>query len=321
MNLRFTKKILNILLSLGIFGALVLGVTHAQALEDWWKLRGYSPPASITQLATEDTMTPLATHIFYVNHPALESNVATFRQNCAQSEQTIVLGCYHSAQNGIEIYNVKDTRLNGVQEVTAAHEMLHAAYDRLSSKDKQNIDGMLQDYYKNSLTDQRIKDTIESYKKSEPNDVVNEMHSVFGTEVTSLPAPLENYYKRYFTSRAAIVAFANGYEGEFTSRTNQINADDQQLAAMKAQIQADEQSLAAQLSQLQSDRNRIEHSGTEAEIAQYNAQVTAYNSGVRRLQNEISAYNALVEQRNTIAAELRSLQGSLDTRLTTQTTR
>jgi hypothetical protein len=283
------------------------------------KLRGYSAPTNVAQLASEDTMTPLATHIFYVNHPVLESDVVAFRHNCAQSEQTIVLGCYHSAQNGIEIYNVKDTRLDGVQEVTAAHEMLHAAYDRLSSKDRQDVDNMLQDFYQHSLSDQRIKDTIDSYKKSEPNDVVNEMHSVFGTEVSSLPAPLENYYKKYFTNRAAVTAFADNYEAEFTSRTNQINADDAQLAAMKAQIQADEQSLDAQLAQLQANRAKIEHSGSNAEIAQYNAQVSVYNSGVKHLQNEISAYNILVEQRNAIAAELRSLQGSLDTRLTAQT--
>jgi len=321
MNLKFTSKIFSLLLSLGLLAALIFGVTHAQALEDWWKLRGYDPPATVVKLASEDTMTPLAVHIFYVNHPDLESNAVTFRQLCTVAEQTIVLGCYHSDQNGIDIYKVEDSRLNGVQEVTAAHEMLHAAYDRLSSSDRKNIDNMLESFYQNSLSDQRIKDTIDSYKKSEPNDVVNEMHSVFGTEVSNLPVPLESYYKKYFSNRAAVVAFANGYEGEFTSRINQINDDDQRLAQMKVQIQADENSLDAQLSGLQAERAQIERSGSDADISQYNARVTAYNSGVKHLQNEISAYNALVEQRNAIATELRSLQGSLDTRLTAQTTR
>ena len=321
MNLKFTSKIFSLLLSLGLLAALIFGVTHAQALEDWWRLRGYDPPATVVKLASEDTMTPLAVHIFYVNHPDLESNAVTFRQLCTVAEQTIVLGCYHSDQNGIDIYKVEDSRLNGVQEVTAAHEMLHAAYDRLSSSDRKNIDNMLESFYQNGLSDQRIKDTIDSYKKSEPNDVVNEMHSVFGTEVSNLPTPLESYYKKYFSNRAAVVAFANGYEGEFTSRINQINDDDQRLAQMKVQIQADENSLDAQLSGLQAERAQIERSGSDADISQYNARVTAYNSGVKHLQNEISAYNALVEQRNAIATELRSLQGSLDTRLTAQTTR
>ena len=34
------------------------------------------------------------------------------------------------------IYNVNDERLNGLKEVTAAHEMLHAAYERLPESDK-----------------------------------------------------------------------------------------------------------------------------------------------------------------------------------------
>ena len=306
------------MLTIAIFGALVLGITHVQALEDWVKLRGYTPPANVSALASEDSMTSFGTHIFYVNHPVIENSVTTFRQACAISEQTIVLGCYHSNQNGIEVYNVTDSRLKGVQEVTAAHEMLHAAYDRLSSKDRKSIDAMLLDFYNNQLSDQRVKDTIALYKTTEPSDVVNEMHSVFGTEVSNLPAPLEAYYSKYFVRRSTITAFADNYEGEFTSRTTQMKADDAQLATMKAQIQDDEQSLSAQVAGLQADRSRIESSGSESDVASYNARVSSYNAGVRKLQAEIAAYNSLVEQRNAIAADLASLQGALDTRLTTQ---
>jgi hypothetical protein len=312
------SRISGIMLSLALLGALILGVTHVQALEDWVRLRNYTPPAAVSTLATEDAMTSLGTHIFYVNHPNIQANAATFRQACATAEQTIVLGCYHSNQNGIEIFDVKDGRLKGVEEVTAAHEMLHAAYDRLSSKQKQSVDNMLIDFYQSGLQDQRVKDTIDLYKKTEPNDVVNEMHSVFGTEVAALPAPLESYYSKYFSNRSVVTAFAGNYEGEFTSRTTQINADDGQLAIMKAQIKADEQSLSSQVAGLQADRARIENSGSESDINAYNARVSAYNAGVHKLQSEIAAYNALVEQRNAIAADLASLQGALDTRLTTQ---
>lgn len=316
--MKFTSKFFGILFSLSLGAVLILGITHVRAIEDWLKLRNYTPPAAVSTLAAEDAMTPLGAHIFYVNHPMVETNRTTFRQACAIAEQTIVLGCYHSDQAGIEIYDVTDGRLKGVEEVTAAHEMLHAVYDRLSSKARQDVDSMLQDYYKNDLQDQRIKDTIALYMKTEPNDVVNEMHSVFGTEIANLPVPLENYYKKYFTNRVAVTTFAANYEGEFTSRKTQITSDDAQLTTMKAQIQADEQSLNAQLAGLQADRSRVENSTSESEVVQYNSRVSAYNSGVRRLQDEIAAYNALVEQRNAIAADLASLQGALDTRLTTQ---
>ncbi len=83
--------------------------------------------------------------------------------------------------------------------------MLHAAYNRLNSADKSRIDNSLQKYYQHTLTDQRIKNIIAAYKKTEPNDLVNEMHSIFGTEVAELPPELETYYKQYFSNRSVVV--------------------------------------------------------------------------------------------------------------------
>ena len=140
-----------------------------------------------------------------------------------------MLGCYHSGQSGIFVLDVTDSRLDGVEQVTAAHEMLHAAYDRLSRSERSKVDAMLEDYYKNDLKDQRIVETINAYKKSEPKDVVNEMHSIFATEIASLPAPLEKYYQRYFTDRGQIVANAERYKSEFTSRQEAIVGYDAQL--------------------------------------------------------------------------------------------
>jgi uncharacterized protein YukE len=299
-------------------------MVNAQSIEDWYRLRGYAPPAEISAIASQDTMTDYSRHILNVTHPVLENDGQRFRQECSQAEQTIVLGCYHSgvsfmaSENALFIYNVKDERLHGVQQVTTAHEMLHAAYDRLSTKEKNRIDAMLQDFYNKDVHDQRVIGTINAYKQSEPNDVVNEMHSIFGTEIANLPAPLENYYKKYFVNRAAVVAFANTYEGEFTSRTNQIKADDQQLTQLRQQINDQEQQLQSQLSGLEADRARVEQSNDGAAISQYNARISAYNAGVRKLQNDIATYNRLVDERNGVASELRSLQGSLDSRFKTQ---
>jgi uncharacterized protein YukE len=300
---------------------------NAQALTDWWQLRGYNPPAAVSSLASDDTMTPKARHIFYVNHPDIESNVSKFRQNCGQTEKTIILGCYHSNQDGIFVYGVKDPRLAGVQQVTAAHEMLHAAYDRLSSKDKSYVDGLLQDYYAHGLKDQRIIDTINDYKQSEPADVVNEMHSIFGTEVANLPAALENYYTRYFSDRRAVTDFAAAYEGEFNSREAAIKADDAQLSQLKNQIDSEEQTLQDTLTQINSDRARLDSERGSGQIDKYNSdvpgfnrEVNQYNSGVLQLRSDIADYNSLVDKRNAIASELASLDKAIDTRLVPQAT-
>lgn len=294
-------------------------MANHQNITDWWKLRNYQAPAPVAQLATQDTMTAYARKIFYVNHAAILAK-DTFPQNCPNNggEQTIVLGCYRSGQAGIFLLGVSDPRLNGVEQVTAAHEMLHGAYDRLSSSEKSKINAMLLDYYNNDLHDQRLRDTIAAYKKTEPNDLVNEMHSIFGTEIAKLPPGLEQYYKRYFTNRAQIAAYAAQYQGEFTSRQAAVARDDAKLADIKQQIdslEADLQAKQATIQARQSSLNALRTSGDisayNAGVPAYNALVNGYNAEVEQIRGLIGQYNELVAERNAIALQENQLSKEL----------
>ncbi|HEX4774012.1 MAG TPA: hypothetical protein VH234_00650 [Candidatus Saccharimonadales bacterium] len=306
------------------FVALGTAVANRQNLLDWWALRGYQAPAAITQLASQDTMTPYARKILYVNHPAIDSKT-TFSGACPNNggEQTIVLGCYHSNQAGVFLLNVTDSRLNGVEQVTAAHEMLHAAYDRLSSSERQKVDAMLLDYYNHDLHDQRIRTTMDAYKKTEPHDVVNEMHSVFGTEIANLPPGLEQYYKRYFTNRSQVAAFAAQYQAEFTSRQTALAQDDSQLSSLKAQIDAQQADLKNKLNQINSLQTQLtsqrntDSSAYNAAVPGFNAQVDAYNAEVEQLKGLVSGYNQLVTSRNNVALEEDQLVNDLSSSVQT----
>ena len=307
---------------LGIVALLLLWLFNWQKVEDWWKLRSYTPPSEIEALAVNDTMTDEAKHLFYINHPQLINT--DFAKSCPVNEQTIVLGCYRSVEAGIYLFKVEDARLKGVEEVTAAHEMLHAAYDRLSSTEKKDVNTMLNDYLK-QVQDKRILDTIELYKKTEPNDVIDEIHSIFGTEISSLPPKLETYYQRYFLNRAQIVSYANNYQQEFISRINQIKAYEQQLLSIKQKIDAERSSLSAQLSKIKSDRAELDSLRSSGQFAAYNsrvatfnAEVDSYNNQVGQLRADINAYNDIVNLHNQLAKELRNLYDSIDTRLAPQ---
>lgn len=297
----------------------------AQALTDWWMLRGYVAPATVSALADQDSMTPYARRIFYVNHPSIVVEPARFRQACSVSEKTIILGCYRSNQNGVFIYDVQDQRLAGVEQVTAAHEMLHAAYDRLGGKQKSELNRLLQDYYQNKLTDQRIIQTINSYKQTEPNDMLSEMHSVFGTEASVLPAQLTNYYRKYFNERGRVSAYADNYETEFTSRETLINSYKSQLAELKTTINSREADLSDRQKIIDADRARLDTQRRSGQIIQYNAGVSAfnqevddYNNMIAVLKNNITQYNQLVDQYNAVAKELASLEQAIDSRVPPQ---
>jgi hypothetical protein len=310
-----TVQAATVILLAAVAGALIVG---RQAIQDAIRLHGYSAPAAVVQLATDDTMTAKARHLLYVNHPEVSTGSA-FTSHCpAGDEKTVVLGCYTGNDDGIYVYQVSDPRLDGVEQVTTAHEMLHAAYRRLSSTQRQQVDGWLLDYYQHGLTDQRIKNTIAAYQKSEPHDVVNEMHSVFGTEVAQLPAPLEQYYRQYFQDRTKVASFTASYQAEFTGRQQQVAVYDAQLKSLKSQIESNEASLNAQQASLGSQNQQLQAQRSSGQITAYNAGVAGYNQAVQHYNSLladtkglISQYNDIVSKRNSLALEEQQLASEL----------
>lgn len=312
------------------FGKLaVVGLAVAAPLVIWtqrWniydtlRLRGYQPPAQIAQLATDTALNDKSRRLFYVYHPALEEKQA-FNDNCKSTEKTIILGCYVSG-TGIYLYNVTDARLNGVVQVTAAHETLHAAYERLDGKEKQRVNGLIDDAYA-KVTSQRIKDTIEDYRRHGA-DITNELHSILGTEVRSLPAELEQHYARYFTNRLKVVEYSEKYEQVFTERKQKVAEADRQLEALKQQINAGEANLDALSQELKNERARLDRLLASKDYAAYNAavpgfnsRVNAYNAQVGQVRRLIDQFNALVAERNSIAAEENDLYKAIDSRPST----
>jgi len=302
---RKSRKYLLLIIAVWLVVATVLAL-HRQGLYDWWRLRSYTAPTAVSQLADDDALTPSARRIFYVNQPLVAVKTA-FADKCPRgTEQTVVLGCYQSNQAGIYILQVNDSRLNGIEQVTAAHELLHAAYDRLSAHERQEVDGWLEDYYQHDLTDQTIKALIADYQKSEPHDVVNEMHSVFGTQVANLPPQLEQYYQRYFTNRASIVQYYNTYEAEFTDRQNTIKADEAQLKSWQTQISSDETSLRAQSDNLRTRQAQLQ-TLRSSNSAAYNQAVPGYNADVSSFKAQVAAYQDLIDQYNSLVGQLNAV--------------
>lgn len=307
--MKSNRKLGSLIGTIVIFFSLMLVYLNRIAIYDWWRLRDYQPSAKIVKLVKDDTMTDYAKHMFYINRPQIQ-NKAEFNQSCPNDggEQTIILGCYHDHQTGIYLYSVTDPKLDGVEQVTAAHETLHAVYDRLSSKDKAYVDGLLQDYYKNELKDKRIKQTIAAYKKTETNDLVNEMHSIFGTELIKLPPALEVYYSKYFTNRKKIASYAQRYQGTFVNSKfladqylAQIASIEKKLGSIKQQIDTEEAKLEAESNQLEADRQ------TATSREEFNARVNVYNAEVQSYKSLIFTYNSLIEQHNALVDKYQKL--------------
>lgn len=314
-------------ISAGIFSVLLLllpvfALTKRQEIYDWWRLRDYEPPARVVQLAEATTMNDYGRKLFYVHHPQLDDKAA-FNEHCQGGEESIILGCYIS-HRAIYLYDVQDERLKGVQEVTAAHEMLHAAYDRLGSDERNSVDAQLQNFF-GTLQNERIKNTVASYRDKDPSTVGNELHSIIGTEIRQLPAELESYYKKYFTDRGRVVAYSEQYEQVFTERKNKVAQYDTQLADIKKRIDANEAELQAISETLSADRSRLDAYLSAGQTQEYNAAVPGFNAQVRRYnnlldgtRNLIDRYNRIVAERNAVALEEQALVEAIDSRINRQ---
>ncbi len=276
-------------------------------------LARYKVPSLVNQLATQDTMTPISREIFYINHPTFLTKV-NFSKECPNFHpaEEIILGCYYPNENGIYILNVSDPTLNGIMQVTAAHEMLHGVYSRLSSSQKKTLDSLLLNFYLHDLTDQRIRDEVAIYMKTEPGSVYDEMNSTFPTECQKLTPQLETFYKKYFYNRLQVVAYEQAYQQVFLNKKNQLASYDSTLNSMNATITQQQNQAKTMYQSLNSQLTYINSHPSDSNIFNlvnsYNNQVNQYNNLVKTISVNINQYNQLVNQRNQISIALVSLE-------------
>lgn len=306
------------LLTLAMIGGFAWLVVNRQGVADWWQLRQYQPSSEAIIMAEATRMQGRGRDLFYLSDPVVQDAEA-FNMNCQDiGEGGSVLGCYNLQK--IYIFNVTDKRLPHVKEVTAAHEMLHAAYDRLDSAAREQVDAMVQAAANKLKADPELKETMDLYRKTEPGELLNELHSILGTEYANLPSDLENYYRQYFSDRSRVVGFAQEYKDVFRRSKTRLARDDAQLAALKQQIDASEADLQNRKLELATDRKRLlELRGSNVEaynqaVPGYNMQVDEFNGIAKTYNALVREYNNLVEVRNKEAAAQNDLYHSLDSK-------
>jgi hypothetical protein len=310
----------------GIIAAVaIVGIRFTQDLQDWSKLLAYQPSPEIVRLATTTTMTDTARRLFYVNQPTIETSKSSLNF-CNNSEQTIILGCYVSSK-GIFLQAVTDPRLQGLMEVTAAHEMLHVAYHRMSLFEQTQINKQLQMALA-QLQNPRILHLIETYNRQDPKSVDSELHSILGTEVQQLSAELEQHYRTYFIDRLSVVALSERYEGMFTTLQAKAKILSQQLATqnlaldrLSAQVKQADEAVESERSHLKSSILTDPHSDYSFRVSTFNNQVQDYNQLLSQLQSQNHAYNQLLTERNALTSEQKSLFESMENKSTPQVAR
>lgn len=272
-----TLLFISLLLSLTIFAVL-----NKQLLQDTVNYWTFVPNQSIEVIKDRTKLSEKGTFLFYAMRPLVASE-QVFNKACTRKEENVaVIGCYVS--NRIYIYDVTDERLRGIREVTAAHELLHAVYQRLSDSERMKIDRLIDLEFSKLAGDPVLSERMAFYSRTQPGERNNELHSIIGTEIANIDSVLEKHYSQYFSDRKQIVQYHNSYNSEFTALNSKANT------------------LASQLKSL--SRN------VDSQMVQYNVSVNTLNRDIEQFNRKAS--NGLFLSETEFISERRILQNRIE---------
>ncbi|KQX06675.1 MULTISPECIES: hypothetical protein [unclassified Leifsonia] len=247
------RRIVTWVVVAGVAAAAAWAFANPVRLTDQIVVWTHQPQTAAVQFAQRAGMTDEARFTFYASVPAIEGR-AEFNASCNQLlDQGVTLGCYVPLGRAIHLFEITDERLDGLQVVTAAHEMLHAAWARMSFGEQTEIASLLEDEAARLGDDRAFLDKMALYAGIDDAGRLSELHSILGTEFTQLSPALEEHYGRYFEDREALVALHVTSEAVFSALQAQSEALVAELDALRAGIDADSQRYSTESDRLSAD--------------------------------------------------------------------
>jgi len=312
-------------LSLGIVTILLLVIglawafVNRQYIYDVYNLWQYTPSESVANISNKAYLSDTGEFYFYTSHAEI-NNSSEFNSNCQRKEAgNAILGCY--ANGKIYIYDVTNKELDGIKEVTASHEMLHAAWDRLSIGEQEKLSALLESAYESNKT-KDLQDRMNYYDKYEQGQRSNELHSIVGTELKTISPELEKYYNKYFESRPAIVALHIKYQSVFQRLSDDSDALYEELTILgdligilRSSYDTEAKSLGADIDNFNSRAN----SGGFDSVAQFNSERAALvnrsnevDAKFKQLNEQLGLYNVKHKQYKELSIQREVLNNSID---------
>ena len=212
--------------------AALLLFLNREWIHDYLRGREYQPTSEMQRIREDLALTERGEFLFNAAQPELNDR-DEFNAHCRDGANTeiAVLGCY--TNSNIYIYNIEEDELEGIRELTAAHELLHAVYARMDEKEKEGFRSILDQVYDEN--EDILKRDLDTYDAAERFE---EMYVRVGTEVADLPAELERHYSEIFKDQDKIVRFYNQYIKVFRKIESDMEALKQEMAELEAGIEA-----------------------------------------------------------------------------------
>ncbi len=320
---RHRGRLIGAIVSVTISLLLVAGAAwlylNRQFVADQVTVWSFEPSMAVESIEKRIKLTDEGRFYFYVTQPVVVP-ADDFNVDCPRQEKdSPILGCY--TQGKMFIYDIKNTELDGVKEVTAAHEMLHAVWERMSSSEQERLGTMLLAAYEQNRGDE-IVSRMAYYERTQPGEFINELHSILPTEFRTLSPELEAYYARFFQDRQLVVLLNEQYSAVFRSIVDKIDALYAVITPLGEQIEIDRATYNSSVTTLDRDItsfNQRASAGSFSSMSQFNSErasligrSNSLESFSVRLGADIDRYNSLLKEYEALAARLESLNRSID---------
>ena len=327
------RRTLGFLLFLALLAAAVFAMLHRQEIQDHFRAVSFEPSPRAVQVLDDLDLTDAGRRIFLASHPTVDGS-QHFSEQCAEvdhSEQGHVLGCYTDEQ--IHLFDVADERVRGIVEVTAAHELLHAAYARLSEAERADLATRLREAYESLRGDHpELAERMAVYEHLSDAAFANELHSVLGTEVRALPRWLEDHYAQWFADRGALLDDFEAYHAVFVELREQADGLEAEMSALRADVERRNAEYEAAVQQFNRDaaefraRNeRFEFSDAPEEFERIRGELAQRRAELQdtlaALQADIDRYNGLRDELEALSQVSSELDRQLNSDLAPVTTR
>lgn len=235
------------------------------------------PTPEVAALAGEMFLTERGRDLLYSSRPEL-LDLAQFAGRCDRagsgaSGAGAAVGCYHRETGGLEVggrivvYVPADPRARGFVVETAAHELLHAAWNELTPDEQAAATTALAAEVAALDPTDDLHDQLAASVGEDPANRPTEMFAYIGTQVwgvDGLDPRLEALYGRYVADRAALVAVHTTFSAQLDAMAAEVTAAQQALAQRQydhslatAQLDADTRTLAQYRATIEAEEARL----------------------------------------------------------------
>lgn len=281
---------------------------QSRFFQDFWKATQYSEPVRVSTIREELELTDKGERIFLATQPSIEE-AESFNEHCNSHEVEVsLLGCYTGDQ--MYIYEVQLEELKDSNKVTAAHELLHAVWARMSKSERMEVEHWLR-YIKRSQPEW----TKEELKLYDEDAQMEELYARVGTKLRDLPEELEKHYSKYFQNRAKIVDFYESYQAPFQELQEKNKALYEKVLRLSQEIDEGKAEYDARMAVLEQEiaefnkcadtegcfRSAIEFAGRRAEL-------TRESESLENMRLEL---NAKIDENNRAVTEYQENQRAL----------